>query len=1061
MAELNVERFYERLNKIHAHFVKNREGAFWNGATALTINRPSSDDENPYTKSEIIHHYLFGYDLPDTVLLLTKEGQCVILAAKKKVEFLESAKGQETGTITELTLLLRDKTDDNEGNFEEMLKVARGKANGENVKIGILLKEHKGNADLKQGSVVGGWEKKLTEDSSKVDLVDVTAGISIVMATKDEVELDLMKKSSVLSNKVLKHGFIPKIESVIDEGTKTTHEKLAQEVDEIIEDPSKINLQVQKETVQSCYFPIVQSGGEYDFKVSAQSSSSNVKYDVITVALGARYQYYCSNIARTLLVDPPKQVSAMYELLLGMQEACLKAMTPGNPLKAVWDAAVKYLKAKGKEELVQSLPKNLGFAIGLDFRDSMLPLNAKTTVPFRPGMVFNLCVSFAGLKLSESARSATNSKSDVKNLSKYGLVLGDMVQITSKAPEVLTKYGKALTDISYTINDDDDDADESDEDNDAKLAKKIAKEEDANPSGGRRSGRLAANATNSQESEGQAERERKQIELMARKNEERLRELARASKRKGEDGKTKKAEELEAYKRTKDLPENALPNQVKVDMANQCVILPICGNPVPFHISTIKNVVLPDPDSASYLRINFYTAGMALGKEAPENTMKLIQKYAPYATFIREVTFRSLDSHSLTTAFRQISQLRKSARQKELQDQEEANLVKQDKLVRTKNERVPRLSDLTMRPVFAGRKTQGNLEAHSNGLRFISSRGEIVDVMYANIKHAIFQPCESDIMVLVHFHLKNPIMIGKKKQEDIQFFTEVVDASQAVDAGKRSMYDPDEMDDEQRERQLRKRLNEAFKDFCRKVESVARKNGFSLEFDIPYRDLGFTGNPHKEMVFIQPTLNCLCNLTETPFFVVELAEVDHVHFERVTFMSKAFDMVLVNKDFTKQPWRVDMIPNDDKDSIQEWLTDMEISYTEGPMNLNWKSIMSTVEGDERFYMDTEEDEVTPKEAGWEFLRMFGKDDEGSEEEEDNDSGYSEHSGEEESEEEEEEEEEEAFDSEEESDYDGDEDLEEEGMDWDDMEREAAADDRRRKRDDDAEESRSKRKRGRR
>lgn len=75
---------------------------------------------------------------------------------------------------------------------------------------------------------------------------------------------------------------------------------------------------------------------------------------------------------------------------------------------------------------------------------------------------------------------------------------------------------------------------------------------------------------------------------------------------------------------------------------------------------------------------------------------------------------------------------------------------------------------------------------------------------------------------------------------------------------------------------------------------------------------------------------------------------------------------------------------------------MEISYTEGPMNLNWKQIMSTVEGDDRFYMDTEEDEVTPKEAGWEFLRMFGNDDEGSEESEDNDSGYSEHSGEEES-----------------------------------------------------------------
>ena len=75
---------------------------------------------------------------------------------------------------------------------------------------------------------------------------------------------------------------------------------------------------------------------------------------------------------------------------------------------------------------------------------------------------------------------------------------------------------------------------------------------------------------------------------------------------------------------------------------------------------------------------------------------------------------------------------------------------------------------------------------------------------------------------------------------------------------------------------------------------------------------------------------------------------------------------------------------------------MELSYTEGPMNLNWKQIMSTVEGDDRFYMDTEEDEVTPKEAGWEFLRMFGKDDDDSDQSEEDDSGYSEKSGEEES-----------------------------------------------------------------
>jgi nucleosome binding factor SPN SPT16 subunit len=381
-----------------------------------------------------------------------------------------------------------------------------------------------------------------------------------------------------------------------------------------------------------------------------------------------------------------------------------------------------------------------------------------------------------------------------------------------------------------------------------------------------------------------------------------------------------------------------------------------------------------------------------------------------------------------------------------LQQQEEADLVEQEKLVRTKNERVPRLADVTMRPVFAGRKTQGNLEAHSNGMRFISTRSEIVDVMYSNIKYAIYQPCENEIMVLIHFHLKNPIMIGKKKHNDVQFYTEIVDSSQAVDNSRRSMYDPDEMDDEQRERQMRKKLNQAFKDFCKKVDAVAKKNGYELEFDIPYRDLGFTGNPHKEMVTIMPTLNCLVNLTETPFFVVDLVDVDHVHFERVTYMSKAFDMVLVNKDFNKDPWRVDMIPNGDKDSIQDWLTDMEITYTEGPMNLNWKQIIATVRADDRFYMTTEEDSVTEKEAGWEFLRMFGRDDDDEGDEEDDDSAFSQ---EQEEDAEEEESEEEDFDSdvddEDEDDFDGDEDLEEEGLDWDEMEEKAAEEDRQKRR----------------
>jgi len=92
----------------------------------------------------------------------------------------------------------------------------------------------------------------------------------------------------------------------------------------------------------------------------------------------------------------------------------------------------------------------------------------------------------------------------VKNLSQYGLVIADMVAITDKGGDIMTKFGRDRGDISYSMLDDDDEDDEDEEesdeeDSDRKLAKKIAKEEQAAPTGGRKSSRLAANASLAQD----------------------------------------------------------------------------------------------------------------------------------------------------------------------------------------------------------------------------------------------------------------------------------------------------------------------------------------------------------------------------------------------------------------------------------------------------------------------------------------------------------------------------------------------------------------------------------
>jgi len=377
-------------------------------------------------------------------------------------------------------------------------------------------------------------------------------------------------------------------------------------------------------------------------------------------------------------------------------------------------------------------------------------------------------------------------------------------------------------------------------------------------------------------------------------------------------------------------------------------------------------------------------------------TAQMMGKYGKSSIFVKEMLYCSHESRKLTAAHRMIQELRKRFRQHALKAAEEANLVAQDKLVKMRDQRIPRMADLTMRPFVSGKKTMGTLEAHTNGLRFISKKHETIDVMYRNIKHCLFQPCENEVMVLIHFHLKHPVMIGRKKSSDIQFFTEVVDASVALENAHRSMYDPDEIDEEQRERHLRKKLNEIFKEFCKKVERVAKYYDYDLEFDIPYRDLGFHGVPHREMVLIQPTVHCLVNLTETPFFIIDLKSVEHVHFERCTLRATNFDMVIIQKNLELLPVLVNAIPMEEFDAIQEWLTDCSLTYTAGQASMAWKSLMNLIRNDNRFYEDSDEN-GEPKPAGWQFLQA----DEGGIEDGESDDGDEDYNANEDEEEEEE------------------------------------------------------------
>ena len=400
---------------------------------------------------------------------------------------------------------------------------------------------------------------------------------------------------------------------------------------------------------------------------------------------------------------------------------------------------------------------------------------------------------------------------------------------------------------------------------------------------------------------------------------------------------------------------------------------------MPFHIQTVKNVMQSQDGSGnSVIRIQFNVPGGAFGAQPYSPAVK-----HPDATFVQEVSYRSLDPKHATNVVQELKTLRRTVQQRESERAEKASLVRQEPL-QLSTGRVYRLPDLHVKPPLAagakGSKMQGSLEAHVNGFRYNVGRSNTdhhLDISYKNIKHAFFQPAENakdQCVTLIHFNLLEPIMVGKKKTKDVQFYVTVIDAVESLDQNRRSYYDPEEIEEEQREKERRAKVNQEFQLFVKRVQELWERDfsALELEFDIPFRELGFSGVPFKSQSFIMPTVNAICELIEWPFFVVSLNDIEIVNLERVIFGIKSFDLALVFKDFAKPVMRIDSVPVGCLDKIKEWLNSVNIKYYESKVNLNWGPIQKSILADPAKFVE---------EGGWEFLNMDGGSDSEEEEEE--------------------------------------------------------------------------------
>lgn len=977
MSKSRVDIFRERMGKLWTAWSSSEEDSKFQDVAVFAVATGvyEADADIGYLKSFALVTWLFGAELQGSAVLASK-AKIVIILAKDYFADLSSCASPAKDGLPEIIV----KNSNEEGAkkiVDEML--------GEVKKVGFLQKEVKGQAGP-IADIVNGAIKKCGET------INIAGALASILSPKDDDELSKLKKASVLTSSVIKAALIDRIERSIDNEKKISHLTLSDYTEEAILNPSKVKLsKLRADFCDPCYPPIIQSSDgksnrTFDLRPSAESSEESLKPGCIVMSVGARYNFYCSNASRTLLMYPTELQEKVYNTVLKAQEKAIAALVPGAPLKSAYIAVKTHLKeACGKDstlpDLASNLTKNVGFGMGIEFRDSSMILSTKNEAKVKKSMVFNVSVGVQNLQ-------------DKKN-GTYAVLIADTVVVgdSEKGPEVYTHSArKDFRHISYVENDGDDD-DEVKPRVEVRKRSNGSAVENGHELRGRGKRRAAVDLTQNQ-NHAEAMKQKKHQEELHEKMLEKARDRMKGRTPLEESGSSEKQkkplDEFCAYKTPKNFP-SLRPRVISVDMDNQAVIVPINGVPVPFHISVIKSVSKSDEGQHSYLRINFFSplnpnSRRVGGSRAANNTPlfpKLQNEGTGRASYVKELSFRSSNPTNLGDCMRKIKELRKRLQQQETQAKEMESLVAQQSLTVERRHKTSILHDVQVRPGPIKRTQRGTLEAHSNGFRF-RTRQTMLDIIYENIRHAFFQPAENQVIVIIHFHLKNEIMIGKKKTKDVQFYVQVVEAAVKLNDKRRRQFDQDELEEEQRERELRNRTNKSFTRFTREVTER-----YGIDFDIPYRELAFEGAPRSSAVTLLPTVSCIVDLIDTPPFILSLEDVEIAHFERVSFQLRMFDVVFIFKGFeddltgknktVKDMWtRISSIKMDELVPLKNYLDRQNIKFYEGPANLQWNEVLKNIRSNlEDFY----------EQGGWSFLSMEGGDDSDAEDDgEDEDDG---------------------------------------------------------------------------
>ena len=205
---------------------------------------------------------------------------------------------------------------------------------------------------------------------------------------KEKGELELMRKAGELTT----------------EGMKAAYETIKPGVREY-EVAAEIEYAMRKKGSWGTAFEtIVASGVRSAFPHGGCTDRKMRKGDLVVVDIGATFQYYCSDMTRTIVAGKPSaKQKKIYEIVRLAQEEAFQAVKPGAKAKDIDSISRKVIKGAGYDEYYVH---GLGHGVGLEIHEpptlnstSKDRLAVGNVVTIEPGIYI---VNFGGIRIEDT-----------------------------------------------------------------------------------------------------------------------------------------------------------------------------------------------------------------------------------------------------------------------------------------------------------------------------------------------------------------------------------------------------------------------------------------------------------------------------------------------------------------------------------------------------------------------------------------------------------------------------------------------------------------------------------